>query len=78
MPETGEEEMSKYISVYARCKCGHSKRQHIIEGDRPTKKHRIYASCGIDSYPIHSRYKGKCRCCKCNYFELCRAKEKNK
>ena len=62
--------MSDYISVYAICKCGHAKKAHTIVGRRPTKKHSLYASCGIGSYPLDHRYSGKCRRCKCNGFEL--------
>lgn len=62
--------MSKYISIYAVCKCGHTKKAHVIVGASPTKKRTMYASCGIGSYPISNRYSGKCKVCKCNGFEL--------
>jgi len=69
---------NKYISVYARCKCGHLKRFHTISGARPSKKtHNLYLSCGKLSYPVWNRYKGKCRFCRCDKFVQLKKEEQS-
>ena len=64
-----QETKRKYLSVDAVCSCKHLRKYHTIVSKRPTKEHPLYLSDGVGSYPIHNRYKGKCRFCKCNSFK---------